>query len=76
MNVSHQVFVFQRRHHDDYPDVLLPHHPPEVNHSVSQGTLRADEVPLGGTTLKKEKPHRHYSLDAKRYFFSIYVSIF
>lgn len=55
MRVPHQVFVFQGCHHDDYPDVLLPHHPPEVGQSVPQGPLGADEVPLSGATLQSKK---------------------
>lgn len=44
--LSHHVLVPQSCHHDDYPDVLLPHHPPEVSHGVQQRTLGADEVSL------------------------------
>lgn len=48
--------MFQGRHHDDDPDVLLPHHPPEVSRGAPQGTLGADEVPLGFPTLKIKNP--------------------
>lgn len=47
----HHVFVCQGSHHDDYADVLLPDHPPEVGRGVAQRTLRADEVSLGAATL-------------------------
>lgn len=52
--MSDLVLLSQRRHHDDYPDVLLPHHPPEVSHGVVQGSLRADEVPLRPAALSKD----------------------
>lgn len=47
----HRVFVPQSRHHDDHPDVLLPHHPPEVGHGARQRPLGADEVSLRSSTL-------------------------
>lgn len=51
LHLPHRVFVPQSRHHDDHPDVLLPHHPPEVGHGALQRPLGTDEVPLRSTTL-------------------------
>lgn len=51
LHLPHCVFVPQSRHHDDHPDVLLPHHPPEVGHGALQRPLGADEVSLRSSTL-------------------------
>lgn len=34
LRFPHCIFVSQSCHHDDHPDVLLPHHPPEVGHGA------------------------------------------
>lgn len=71
---SHYVLLFQSCHHDDYPDVLLPHHPPEVSHGVVQWTLSADEVSFCSSTLntdthivinKQRQTHRQTELSVK-----------
>ena len=59
MCLSHYVLVSQRCHHDDYPDVLLPHHPPEVSHGVMHRSLGADEVPLWSSALHHRHTHTH-----------------
>ena len=49
------LFFLSLAQHDDALDLVLPHHPPEINNSVWEGTLSGNIRTLASVTLSDER---------------------
>lgn len=56
--MAHSAFLHQICDHDDYANILLPHHPPEVHSARLQGALSCYVGPWFINTLGGQKRAR------------------